>query len=185
MPGDRGRLHDGRVTDVEAGRQRHQAGRGRAELLGHSPVSGHPEGPLAVRRAEVVLAAPTGFTLHAPVDGLHDDGRAVLADTGELVAEDLSAPEADVAQVGAADAGGPDLEQLAGAGRLVELDDRHTSLDAAYGLHVPSLIALQNGTVAGPHTRRHRGRNVVADWTKGRHRPRSETSGSTSRFASR
>ena len=120
-------------------RQRHQASSWRAELLGHAPVGADAKGALTMRRAEVVLAAPAWFALHASVDGLYDDSSTVLADTSELVAQDLAASEADVAEVGPTDAGRPHVEQGAGTGRFVELDDRHSSLGATDGLHDPSL----------------------------------------------
>jgi hypothetical protein len=185
MPGDRGRLHNGRVTNVEGEWQRDQTGGGRTELLSHSAVSGHAECALAMRLAEVVLAAPTGFTLHAPVDGLHHDSRAVFADTGELVAQDLPTPEGDIAQVGATGAGRPHLKQGSGAGRLVEIDDRHTSFDAAHGLTIPPPSPLQNGTVSGPNGQRRRGRNASRISDPRARVDRSPGMGATSRFTSR
>ena len=137
VPRDGGRLDDGRVTHVEARRQRDQPRRRRAELLGHPPVGADAECSLTVGRAQVVCAALALRALHAAVDGLDDHGRAVLAHAGELVTEDGPAPESDVAQVGAADAGRPHVEQFADARRLVELDDRHSTLHTADSLHGP------------------------------------------------
>ena len=135
MPRDRRRLDDRRVAHVEARRQRDEPGRRRSELLGHAAVGGDAERPLAVGRAEVVRAAPALLALHAAVERLDDDGGAVLPDAGELVAEDLAAPEADVHEVRRADAGRPHVEQLAGARRFVDVDDVDATLSAPHRFH--------------------------------------------------
>jgi threonine dehydrogenase-like Zn-dependent dehydrogenase len=76
-----------------------EARRRRAELLGHPTIGCHPEGPLAVGRAEVVQATQALLALHAAVHGLDHDGGAVGPYTGQFVAEDPSAPDTDVQEV--------------------------------------------------------------------------------------
>src|SRR5271154_2822175 len=116
MPRDGGRLHERRVAHVETGWKGDQSRRRRTELLGHSPVGIDAERSLTGGRAQVVRASLTLRALHAAVDGLDDHGRAVFGHAGELVPEDGAAPEADVAQVRAADAGRAHVEQLTDAG---------------------------------------------------------------------
>ena len=110
MPRDRGRLHDGGIAYIDAGRQGDQAGRRRPEVLRHATVGADAEGPLAMGRAQVVGTAGTLRALHAAVDGLDHHGRAVLPHTRKLMAENGAAAESDVAQVGPADARGLHFE---------------------------------------------------------------------------
>ena len=149
MPGDRGRLHQGRIAHVEPLRQSDQSRCRRTELLRHAPVGTDAKRSLAVRRTQVVGAARALRAFHAAVNGLDDDGRAVLAHTGQLVTEDGAAPEPDVAQIGSADARRPHVEQLTDSGRLVELDDRHSPLHTADSLHAPPRRSAR-GVATGP-----------------------------------
>ena len=85
--------------------------------------------------AQVVRAAPALVTFEAAVDRLDDDGTPVAATAGQLVAEHVGAAEADVAQVGRADAGRLHVQQLARPRRLVELDDPDGAVATLDGLH--------------------------------------------------
>ena len=51
VPRHSGRFHDRRITDVKAGRQGDQSGRGRTEVLRHAAVGTDAEGTLTVGRA--------------------------------------------------------------------------------------------------------------------------------------
>jgi hypothetical protein len=103
-----------------------------------------------MRGAEVVGAPPALVALHAAVDGFDHDCGPVLSDTRQLVTEHGAAPETDVTQVGATDAGRPHVEELSDAGRLANLDDGHASLDAAYCLHDRSSSPTGLRLVRGP-----------------------------------
>src|SRR5437773_7474820 len=104
-------------------------------MLDHPAVGGDPQGPLRMGGAEVVATPPALVALHAPVERLDDDRGAVLADTGQLVAEDHPGAEVDVHEVGRTDARRLHRQELATAGRLVELDDVDAPLGAAHRLH--------------------------------------------------
>ena len=120
----------------------------RAELLRHPAVGGHPERALPVRRAEVVRAAPALLALHAPVERFDDDGGAVLADAGELVAEDLPESPADVAEVGRAHARRLHLEELAGPGGSSTSTTTTPPSGRAHRLHRPRQTGARFSTNA-------------------------------------
>ena len=109
-------------------------------MLGHAPVGTDAEGPLAVRRAQVVRPAGALVALQAAVDGLDDHRGAVRTDPGELVTQNGPTAEPDVAQVRPADARRSHRQQLAGAGRLVQIDHGHPTFHASYGLHVLPVV---------------------------------------------
>ena len=118
------RLDQARVGGGEAGGQLHQLVAGHAEPLAHAAVDAVAEllGG-AGRGAQVVTARPAELALAATEDRLDRHRAAVLGHAGELMAEDRRAAEVDVGEVGRADAGRTDLDELARALGLVDVDD--------------------------------------------------------------
>src|SRR5262249_44037270 len=104
----------------------------------HPAVDAPTQRALGHRRAQVVAADAALLALHAPVDALDDHRRAVFTGAGELVSHHATAAMGDVGEVGDADAGGADPEQLARPRRIVDLDDRDARVGATYGLHLRS-----------------------------------------------
>ncbi len=147
VPGNRRRLHDRRVAQLEARRQRDEARGRRTELFRHATVGGDAEGALAVRRAQVVRAAQALRALHASVQRLDHDLGAILSDARELMAEDHAAAEADVEQVRRAHTRRPHLEELPRSRRFLELHDVNATFRATYGLH-RFLHGFENDRVA-------------------------------------
>ena len=90
-------------------------------------------------RAEVVRTAQALLALHASVERFDDHGGAVLADAGELVAEDLPASRSRCSmRSDSAHAGRPHLEELAGARWFLDVDDDNATVGRA---HLPSSSA--------------------------------------------
>lgn len=142
VPGDCGGFHDGSVADGEASRDGYKAVGGYSVLLGHAAVDGDAEGPVGVRRAEVVSAAATLCARATAVHRLDNDCSAVGVDTGDLVPEDTLEPVADIHQVRAADARRPDVDDLAYTRRVVDFVDDHVRgpvAGTAHGLHGATL----------------------------------------------
>lgn len=145
VPGDGGRLDDGRVADVEPGWEGHEAFGGRPVLVDHASVDGDAEGSVGVRRAKVVATRPAVLAPTAAVHRLDYDGGAVRAKACDLVTEDSLEAVADVHQVGAADARGADVDDLADARWLVDVIDDHIRRPVAGAAH-----CLHRQTPAGP-----------------------------------
>ncbi len=104
VPGHRGGLDQCATGHVEAdGEVDQPLGRG-PELLGHAAVGHHAEGPLGGLRAEVDPAVEAVLAGATAVEPLDRHGRAVGADTGQLVAEDVLGADPEVEEVGGADA---------------------------------------------------------------------------------
>ena len=120
VPGDRRWFDDGRVTGFEARRDLDQPIGGRSVLLGHPAVDGDAQGPLGVGGTEVVPPLAAWLAVAAAEHRLDDHRRAVSANARDLMAEDPLQAVADVEEVRAADAGGSNVDELAGAGWLVE-----------------------------------------------------------------